>query len=105
MISLAERKKRAPLHLGVDVSAEDAAGVSFTDETRSLNVSGGGICFETRRHLVVGSRLTLRIDLPAKIRRYFGGKSSYRVRAIVCRVEHFEGAQASRVGARFIAPL
>jgi hypothetical protein len=102
-MSLVEREKRVGLHLPVEVRGEDAGGVRFTEHTRSLNVSGGGICFESHRQMSVGTRLHLSIELPVSLRRHFGDKDVYRARAVVCRVERFEGESAARVGARFLA--
>jgi hypothetical protein len=99
---LVEREKRVPLNLPVEVRGEDLAGVRFTEHTRSLNVSGGGICFESHRQLAVGARLQLAIELPVSLRRHFGDKDVYRARAVVCRVERLAGAEAARVGARFL---
>lgn len=101
-MSVTEREKRVALHLPVEVRGEDSAGVRFKEATRSINVSGGGICFESRRQVSVGSRLRLVIELPASLRRHFGNREVYRARAVVCRVERFEGEEASRVGARFL---
>jgi hypothetical protein len=101
MSLIAPREKRMGLHLALEVAGEDAAGARFAESTRSLNISGGGICFESRKQLLVGSRLQLSIDLPPRLRPHFDGAATYRVRAIVCRVEHFEGEPAYRVGARF----
>ena len=65
-MSLLEREKRVPLNLPVEVRGEDVAGVHFTEQTRSHNVSGGGICFESQRTLAVGARLQLAIELPVE---------------------------------------
>jgi hypothetical protein len=101
-MSLVEREKRVGLHLPVEVRGEDAGGVRFTEVSRSVNVSGGGICFESHRTLAVGARLHLSIDLPLSLRRHFGDQDVYRARAVVCRVERFEGEDVARVGARFL---
>jgi hypothetical protein len=101
-MSLIEREKRMGLHLPVEVRGEDAGGTRFTEYTNSLNVSGGGICFESHRHIAVGARLRLSIELPVSLRRHFGNRDVFRVRAVVCRVERFEGEGGSRVGARFL---
>jgi hypothetical protein len=101
-MSLIEREKRVALQLPVEVRGEDAAGVRFTEHTRSVNVSGGGICFESHRQVAIGARLHLAIELPVNLRRHFGDKDVYRARAVVCRVERLAGAEASRVGARFL---
>ncbi len=101
-MSLVEREKRVALHLPVEVRGEDAAGARFTEHTRSLNVSGGGICFESHRPLAVGARLHLSIELPVNLRRHFGDKDVYRARAVVCRVERSSGPEAARIGARFL---
>jgi c-di-GMP-binding flagellar brake protein YcgR len=101
-MSLVEREKRMALHLPVVVRGEDVAGVPFTEHTRSLNVSGGGICFESHRQLAIGSRLRLSIELPVNLRRHFGDQDVYQARAVVCRVERFEASEAARIGARFL---
>jgi hypothetical protein len=101
-MSLVEREKRVGLHLPVEVQGEDAGGVRFTEHTRSLNVSGGGICFESHRQVAVGARIHLAIELPVSLRRHFGDRDVYRARAVVCRVERFEGEDAARIGARFL---
>ena len=101
-MSLIQREKRVVLHLPVEVRGEDTAGTRFTEFTRSVNVSGGGICFESHRHISVGARLELAIELPVSLRRHFGDKDVYRARAVVCRVERFEGEPAGRIGARFL---
>jgi hypothetical protein len=97
-----DREKRVPLHLRVEVRGQDKGGANFEEATRTLNISGGGICFESGRSLVVGSRLVLQIQLPPALRKHFGNRSVYRARAVVCRVERFEGEPASRIGARFL---
>jgi len=76
--------------------------VRFTEKTRSLNVSGGGICFESRRRLPIGARVQLEIELPARLRRLFGDQEVYRARAVVCRLERPRSADATHVGARFL---
>ena len=101
-MSLVEREKRVGLHLPVEVRGEDGNGVRFTEFTRTVNISGGGICFESHRQVSVGARLHLAIELPVNLRRRFGNRDVYRVRAVVCRLERFEGEDAARVGARFL---
>ena len=101
-MTLVEREKRMGLHLPVEVRGEDAGGVRFTEFTRSVNVSGGGICFESHRQISVGARLQMSIELPVNLRRHFGNQDVYRARAVVCRVERFEGEETARVGARFL---
>jgi PilZ domain len=101
-MGLVEREKRVTLHLPVEVRGEDVGGVRFTEHTRSVNVSGGGICFESHRQLAIGARLRLSIELPVNLRRHFGDQDVYRARAVVCRVERFEGSEAARIGARFL---
>ena len=98
----ARREKRAPLKLAVEVSGEDASGAEFTHPARTINISGGGVCFESPRNLLVGTRLLLQIQIPPPLRGHFGGQDVYRARAVVCRVEHLEGQPVSRVSARFL---
>jgi PilZ domain len=102
VMRLVDRDKRVGLHLPVEVRGEDAAGRPFTELTRTVNVSGGGILFESRRPVAVGSRLTLSIELPPSLRHRFGDRDVYRARAVVCRVEQRED-QGWRVGARFLS--
>ena len=101
-MTLVEREKRVGLHLPVEVRGEDAGGARFTEYTRSVNVSGGGICFESHRMVSVGARFHLTIELPASLRHHFGDKDVYAARAVVCRVERFEGEEVARIGARFL---
>jgi hypothetical protein len=105
MITITQREKRVGLQLPVEVSGQEAGGTPFAESTHSMNISGGGICFETRHHLLVGSRLTLHIQLPQALRRHFRGRATYRCRAVVCRVERFEGQALSRIGARFLGEI
>jgi len=104
MPRLSKREQRLGLDLPVSVAGQDVSGVSFTEATRSLNVSGGGICFESHHRIQPGSRLTLQVQLPPGLRRHFGGASVYKARAVVCRVEGREGHPTSRIGARFLGP-
>ncbi|HVO11908.1 MAG TPA: PilZ domain-containing protein [Vicinamibacteria bacterium] len=101
-MSPSEREKRLTLHLPVEVRGQDLTGVAFTELTRSLNVSGGGIMFECRRPLGIGTRLALAIEVPPRLRHRFGDREVYRARAVVCRVEHREGGEPTRVAARFL---
>ena len=98
---LAERSRRLDLVLPLRVTGEDATGRTFTEATRTLNVSGGGLAFATRRRLLIGSRLVLEVRLPPRLRRHFAGRDAYRVRAVVCRVAVLEDRLA-QVGVRFL---
>jgi len=80
-------------------------GTSFTQTAHTLNVSGGGVLFESSRNLLVGARLSLHIHIPPSLRRHFDNRPLYRVRAVVCRVERFEGESVSRIGARFLGEI
>jgi hypothetical protein len=102
MLSIKDRKKRLLLQLPLEVSGEDAGGHSFSESTHSLNVSAGGILFESQQKLVVGSRIHLRIEIPPGLRRHFNDQSVYDTRAAVCRIEPLEGVCVVRVGARFL---
>lgn len=105
MPAIEEREKRVGLHLPVDVSGVDAKGAPFAESTRSLNISGGGICFESHQNLLVGSRVTLHIQLPPPLRKHFGNRSVYRARAVVCQVARFEGQPVAKIGARFLGEV
>ena len=104
-MTLADRQKRVGLHLPLDVDGRDAGGARFNETTRTLNVSGGGLAFETGRDLPMGSRLDLRIEVPPPLRHRFGGRSEYAVRAVVCRVERAQGAAIGRIGVRFLGEI
>jgi hypothetical protein len=104
-MSLATRPKRVGLHLPLNVDGREAGGAKFSDSTRTLNVSGGGLAFETGRDLQMGSRLDLRIALPPSLRHHFGGKATYSVRAVVCRIERLQGAATGRIGVRFLGEI
>jgi len=105
MVRITEREKRVGLHLSLNVSGHEAGGAPFAESSRSVNVSGGGLCFETRCTLVVGARVTVQVALPPPLRKHFGGKAVYRARAVVCRVEQSLSEAVSRVGVRFLGEL
>jgi len=101
-MKVAQRTKRVGLNLPLEVRGRDLSGTPFTEVTRSVNVSGGGILFEIHRPVEVGDRLELKIELPVSLRRHFGDRDTYRARAVVCRVESGEPHVPRRVGARFL---
>jgi hypothetical protein len=105
MYTPTKRERRVGLHLKVEVAGRDALSKPFQETTRSLNISGGGICFETNVHLDVGGRLELTIELPPPLRRFFGDRPIYKARALICRVEHFEAEPRFRIGARFLGEI
>ena len=51
MPAIADREKRVGLQLPIDVSGLDIVGATFAESTRSLNISGGGLCFEATEAL------------------------------------------------------
>jgi len=105
MAAMSTRERRLGLHLAMEIAGRDAAGSSFAESTRSLNISAGGICFESLHQLAVGSRLTLEIALPPALRSHFGGNSVYRVGTAICRIERLEGQTAYRASGRFLAEV
>lgn len=105
MAAMSARERRLGLHLPVEFAGRDAAGDLFAESTRSLNISAGGICFDSLHNLAVGSRLTLHIALPPPLRSHFGGSAIYRVSAAICRIEHLAGQTAHRASARFLAEV
>jgi hypothetical protein len=96
---------RLGLRLPVEVAGEDTSGCPFVEETRSLNISGGGILLVMSRPLPIGARLVLHVELPIMLRRHFGGRSTYHCRAAVCRVEPGNGSGQWRTGARFLGEV
>lgn len=105
MPTITQREKRRGLRLPLNVSGRDARGSPFADRAQTVNISGGGVCFEAVRRLPVGSRVDLRIPVPPALRHHFGGRSSYGVKAVVCRLEAIEGGDTYRIGARFLGEL
>ena len=102
MTKLTERAKRVGLRLPVEVKGQDSSGAPFIESTSSLNVSAGGICFESEHAVDVGSRLLLEIRLPPSLRHHFGGRAVYKTDSVVCRAQRLEGQSAYQVGARFL---
>jgi hypothetical protein len=105
MSVITQREKRVELSLPLHVSGQEGSGKRFTESTRTLNISGGGILFESRRRPLVGSRVVLNIELPPGLRKRFGNRPVYRVRAVICRLERFQEGETSRIGARFLAEI
>src|SRR5262249_21818231 len=105
MPDLTEREKRRGLRLALNVSGRDLRGAPFADAAETVNISSGGLCFVTTRALPVGARLDLRIQVPPALRRHFAGRAVYAVTAVVCRLEHLEGAATYKVGVRFLGEL
>ena len=105
MPTIVQREPRRGMRLPLNVSGRDARGAPFAERAQTVNVSGGGLCFEAVRALPVGSRLDLRIPVPPSLRRHFGGRSAYAVKAVVCRLESVEGGATYRVGVRFLGEL
>ena len=105
MVDLVQRQQRRGLRLPLNVSGRDARGATFADRAQTVNISGGGLCFEAVRRLPVGSRIDLRIPVPPALRHHFGGRATYAVKAVVCRLEAVEGGATYRIGARFLGEL
>jgi hypothetical protein len=105
LATLIDRERRRGLRLPLTFSGRDARGSTFAERAQTVNVSGGGVCFEAVRRLPVGSRVDLRITVPATLRSRFGGRASYNVKAVVCRLEAIEGGATYRIGARFLSEL
>jgi hypothetical protein len=64
MPTIVQRERRRGLRLPLNVSGRDARGAPFADRAQTVNLSGGGLCFEAVRRLPVGSRIDLRIPVP-----------------------------------------
>ncbi len=105
MAQVSNRPKRLDLHLPLSVSGNDASGAPFTEQTRSLNVSGTGVGFECHKQVEMGARVTVQIELPEGLRSHFGGKPIYKAGAIVTRVDHVPGEDIHHVGARFTGEI
>jgi len=105
MPTIVAREKRRFLRLPLNVSGRDERGTTFAERAQTVNISGGGLCFEAVRRIPVGARVDLRIQVPPALQRYFGGRSAYMVRAVVCRMEAVESGATFRIGARFIGEL
>jgi hypothetical protein len=105
MAQITDRERRVGLHLPLDVAGQDVTGASFRDSTRTVNISGGGLCFETHRELTIGARLALQIALPPPLQKHFGGKAIYKARAVICRAARASDDDVARVGVRFLGEL
>lgn len=105
MPTLSEREKRRGLRLPLNLSGRDARGAPFAERGQTVNISGGGLCFEAVRPLPVGSRVDLRIEVPPALRHHFGGRTVYGVKAVVCRLEAIAAGATYRIGARFTGEL
>ena len=103
--TIVDREKRRGLQLTLNVSGRDERGAPFAEPARTVNISGGGICFETVRRIPVGARVDLRIQVPPSLRRHFRGRAAYGVRGVVCRLEPVEGGATFRIGCRFVGEL
>ena len=105
MPALTDRAQRRELRLPVNLSGRDGRGAPFAERGQTVNVSGGGVCFEAVRRVPIGARVDLRIQVPPALRHRFGGRTVYAVQAIVCRLEAIEGGATYRIGARFVGEL
>jgi hypothetical protein len=104
MVQLAPREKRVAVQLVVHVTGHGDDG-PFTDLTTTVNISGGGVCFDSARAIPVGARVELRIQVPPRLQRHFGGGAVYGVRAVVCRMQRLDKGPIHRIGARFTGPI
>lgn len=104
-LQLHDRQRRLGLQLPLHVSGEDASGGRFVEHARSLNVSAGGVGFESQRSIEVGTHVSIRIEIPPRLRERFGGRSLYAARGIVCRSERLPDGKAFRIGARFLGEI
>lgn len=102
MTILADRERRLDIQLPVEVRGQDVAGGAVREEARSLNISGGGMCFECGRAVAPGSRIVLKIALPPPLRKHFGGRPEYHVKAVVCRSVRLDPAREFHIGVRFL---
>jgi hypothetical protein len=105
MAQITDRERRMGLHLPVEVVGQDASGAAFRESSRTVNISGGGLCFESQRDLPVGGRLVLQIHVPPALQRHFGGKPVYKAHAVVCRAERTPDGNVARVGVRFLGEV
>jgi len=99
------KKKRFLLSLPMVANGINAMGKYYSEETHTLNVSGGGLCFVSEQPLDVGGRLKLSVQLPPKLRSHYGNRAVYRVRAVICRVEKVPAEGISKVGVRFLGDV
>ena len=57
------RERRVPVNLPMLVRGIDRSGLSFEEQTSSVNLCRGGVAFATRYVLELGSQLEIRIPL------------------------------------------
>lgn len=95
------RERRIDIRLPVLVRGTDAEGAEFEERTSSENICRGGVAFVTRRKLVHGTSLEIRIPLPAS------AGSVEDEFSTVGRVVHVKNAEADAglyIGVEFTGP-
>ena len=102
---LADRERRLEIQLPVEVRGQDLAGCAVREEARSVNISGGGMCFECGRSVAPGSRVVLKIALPPALRKHFGGRPEYHVKAVVCRSVRLDPVREFQISVRFLGSV
>jgi len=103
MPELLPRERRLALRLPIEVRGGSDSEGRFHEATRTLNLSGGGVCFESRRRLQVGMPLSLDIEIPPSLQHYFHDATVYQTRAIVYRVQRIPRSDVEHVVARFVS--
>ena len=98
--TLIDRERRVSLQAPLVVSGRDIGDYPFTESTRTLNVSGRGLCYESGHNVTVGTRVALDVAVPEKLRNYFDHRDIYNVLGLVTRVGKDPGTGLYVVGVR-----
>jgi hypothetical protein len=100
--TLIDRERRVPLQTPLVVSGRDVRNYPFTESTRTRNVSGQGLCYESGHNVTVGTRLALDVGVPPKLRTYFDHRDVYNVLGQVTRVGRDPSSGRYEVGVRLL---
>jgi hypothetical protein len=95
------REIRVPLGVAVGVSGYAKDGSTWSEMTRSHDLSVGGTSFQLKQPVSVGEVLHLSMPLPQRFRQFDLTEESYRVYAVV-RDAGGGGGEGSRVGVMFL---
>ena len=92
--------ERIGLQLPVRVQGVYPDGTKWEEMTTGEDISAGGAAFPLKREVAKGQALILTLPLPRRYRTFDLSGPTYRVFALVRKVEHAEGVY--RVGSMFI---
>jgi hypothetical protein len=104
-VTVVPRKRRLALTPSLIAIGQDLCGAPFMERTHALDVSAGGLSFESTHNVAVGILLALKILIPHRLRHRFSRRAIYSVHGRVTRVERLPAAGHYRVAMRFLGEL